>query len=253
MAMIRTVKELMTYLDRMVGVPFEEILSAIPSINYKESTPQQRKSLAGRIVETLLGEKSNSRMRADLRNLGIEVKSIPLELRGPTNGLLLNLTAREPTAITSGQAVFDDLSSSWRETHLFEKLRAVLWVPVMKHDLERYQTWYIRQPFVWMPSEDEELQLREDFEAIKAYVCGVLQHVVGKTDQMPEMDRHNGLYLRLGTKAKNATTRKDFNLAGVGTFREKPRAWYLRTALTNKLIEQNVRLRLTANDEEASI
>jgi DNA mismatch repair protein MutH len=250
--MIRTVKELMTYLDRMVGVPFEEILSAVPSINYEKSTPQQRKSLAGRVVETLLGEKANSRMRADLRSLGIEVKSIPLELRGPTNGVPLNLTAREPTAITSGQAVFDDLSSSWRETHLFEKLRAVLWVPIMKHDLERYEGWYIRQPFVWMPSEDEERQLREDFEGIKDYVYGALKHGLGKPDQMPDMDRRNGLYLRLGTKAKDATTRKDFNLAGVGTFREKPRAWYIRPALTNQLIAQNVRLRLDSIEEASS-
>lgn len=233
---MRTFRELMYLLASIEGVPFIELASEY-SLKWSDD-PKRRRALAGHLVEQVVDVEKNSRPEPDLTAFGVELKTIPVSIEQS------RLVVLEDTSVTASQVFAAIQSQAWRNSHLYEKLRTILFVPIVKQDVSAPDLWYVRTPFIWMPSLRAEQQLSEDYESIREAVLTLLRNAGPGRDRLIDLGGSgSGRYLRLGTKGAGGNQRTAFELIGVGEFEEKPRAWYLRKAFTAKLIDENVTYR----------
>ena len=198
-------------LDPAVGVPFNVLAHAlgIPL----PSDPRKRKAVGGDIAETLLEIAKNSIPRADLQALGTEVKTISLNtLSRP----------REWTKICAFNVDTAVAELDFRRSTVFKKLRSILFVPIMKADNARPDFWYLRPPFLWLPTEEQLDALEVDYRRIRAYAA---------RRDWSKLAGRGGLLLTLNTS--------DTSTAGKAES-EKRRAWWLTKDITNGICEQNL-------------
>ena len=99
---------------------------------------------------------------------------------------------------------------SLRYSSLYKKIRSILFVPVMKADNDAPDFWYLRPPFLWLPTEVQLDRMEEDYIEIQAAAV------------MADWSRLAGLpgnFLTLNTS--------DSRTAGK-TEEQKRRAWFLK-------------------------
>lgn len=198
-------------LDPVVGVPFKELAPALGMS--LPADPTRRKSVGGHLVEALLRIAKNSLRHADLEYLGTEVKTIPLNTRS---------TPRQWTKITAFKLQETSQQPDFRHTPLFGKLRSILFVPIMKADNEVPDFWYLRPPFLWLPTEEQLDLMEHDYVGI---------HKASRAEDWTKLTGRPGTYLTL--KTSDSTTKGK-------TDAEKKRAWWLTTDLTKLICEQNL-------------
>jgi DNA mismatch repair protein MutH len=155
---MKTFSELVRRYSEVQGVPFAELaeLLACPL----PPDPKRDKGYAGRLIEQIGGKAPDSSSAPDLDDFDIEVKTVPIGL---------DMVPREPTKITSlNPAALAE--EEWFTSHVYRKARVLLFVPVVKADLEDVAAWYVRRPFIWLPPASDLLQLQRDWEDIKELV-----------------------------------------------------------------------------------
>jgi DNA mismatch repair protein MutH len=192
-----------------------------------EGDPAHNKGHAGRLVHLLTGDDSKNAPAADLSNLGIEVKSIPVDSRD---------RVLEPTKV--GSIDFERLwRESWWESEAFQKLRAVLFVPVVKSDQSRPDLWYIRRPFLWLPSEAVLAHLKDDYDSLRGLVRE------GKSDEISSAypPEGQGDYLHPKPSHGKKDKYKVYSLGGKDIELER-RAWMLREKFTQPIVSANLKL-----------
>jgi DNA mismatch repair protein MutH len=198
-------------LDPVVGVPFRELARSLGLS--LPSDPKKRRGVGGELVETLLLIAKNSIPKPDLERLGTEVKSIPLNtLSRP----------REWTKITSFNLSKTKSESDFRRSSVFSKLRSILFVPVMKVDNRVPDFWYLRPPFLWLPTDEQLQTLDDDYSAI---------HTAAIAEDWSKLSGGPGTFLTLNTSS--STT------AGMSES-AKGRAWWLKGELTRQICFQNL-------------
>jgi len=225
---LKTVQELLYRCDQISGVPFSDLerFSAKPWIG----TSTQNKGWGGKLVERLVGGDAGGRPAADITNLGVEIKSIPI---GADARVLM------PTKIAhiNYQSLIDQ---EWWESSAFHKLRAILFVPIVKFDTKTYREWFIRGPFLWLPSEACLKQFKSDYDAVRNLV------VEGRFDEIhsAEPPVGQGVFLHPKPDARNASVdNRPIVIAG-GVYRPKPKAWMLRASFTRQIVLENLRVSL---------
>jgi DNA mismatch repair protein MutH len=175
--------------------------------------PTRRKAVGGHLVESLLSIAKNSLRHADLDYLGTEVKTIPLNTRS---------SPRQWTKVTAFRIDETSQQPDFRHTPLFGKLRSILFVPIMKADNDIPDFWYLRPPFLWLPTEEQLEQMETDYLGI---------HQACLTKDWTRLTGRAGTYLTL--KTSDSTTKGK-------TDAEKRRAWWLTADLTKTICEQNL-------------
>jgi DNA mismatch repair protein MutH len=198
-------------LDPAIGVPFAELSMALGVALPKD--PVRRKAAGGHIVETLLEIARNSIPKPDLIALGTEVKTIPLNTKS---------LPRQWTKISAFNLATTKKEPDFRRSSPFTKLRCVLFVPIMKADNENPDFWYLRPPFLWLPTEEQLAMLEADYERIQLAAMG---------EDWSRLAGRSGQYLTL--KTSDATT------AGKKA-EDKKRAWWLTKDLTDDICRQNL-------------
>lgn len=198
-------------LDPVVGVPFKDLAPVI-GVDFP-SDPRKRKAAGAKVVESLLRIAQNSIPMPDLEALGTEVKTIPLNTLS---------TPREWTKVTSFSLVKTKEQSEFRRSSVFKKLRSILFVPIMKANNDSPDYWYLRPPFLWLPSEEQLEKFDADYEKIRA--AAVAEDWSGLTGSP-------GTYLTLNTS--------DTTTAGKSEA-EKRRAWWLTKSVTDEICKQNL-------------
>jgi DNA mismatch repair protein MutH len=226
-SVIQTFKWLLDRLNEVQGVPFEEMARA-HGITW-DPEPKRNKGLAGKIVEAALGKKPDSASEPDLTYLGIEVKSIPI-YRG--------LEPRENTKITMFN-YGDVYDQEWEVSTAYHKLRNTLFVPIVKEDLERPDQWYIRSPFIWMPSLAAEKQLKQEYNEARKRVRNL-----AFDDLTSKSTGRDGFadWLVPNTAGRDSKDLTTFQINGV-SYTSKRRAWMLKKAFTRKILLENVSYR----------
>jgi DNA mismatch repair protein MutH len=224
---VETFEELSRRLDQIVGVPFGELGAAL-GVRWQGSATQN-KGWAGNLVDRLVGTDAGSQPEPDLTKLGLEVKTIPIG-RGPK--------VLQPTKVTmlNYRDVFDQ---DWWESDAFHKLRSVLFVPIVKFDIEHSDEWFIRHPFLWLPPGPVLHQFKQDYDSVRALV------VSGDFEKISSAKPPNGqgTYLHPRPAARNSAVRRSYKI-GNRTARLLPRAWMLRETFTQRLVTQNLQLEL---------
>src|SRR6185437_10190361 len=142
-------------LDPVVGVPFKELAATLGITLPREA--KRRKAAGGHLVEQLLDIAKNSFQHADLESLGTEVKTVSLNRVS---------RPREWTKVTAFNLIETQKQPDFRRTALYAKLRSILFVPIMKVDNPTPDFWYLRPPFLWLPSETQLGNMEADYERI---------------------------------------------------------------------------------------
>ena len=225
MKSVRTYKELAHRLDQIVGVPFAE-LSKFYSKTWKGS-PSQNKGWGGNMIDFLVGGDEGNASRPDISSLGIEVKSIPIDA---------STRVLQPTKVTALN-YRDILIEDWWRSNAFHKLRAVLFVPIVKGDAKKPDDWYIRRPFLWLPSTETLSRLESDYDTVRSLVRS------GRFEDISSAKPPKGQGVALHPKPSAADSSKRTKVLVAGTeYKVMPRAWMLRESFTEPIVRENLRV-----------
>jgi len=216
-----TTEELMHRADALAGKTIGEIAQL-----YKIKVPHDlkiKKGWQGQFLEQCLGADSGNLSQPDFNHLGIELKTLPIDLNGrveeSTYVCVLNLTEHQLL--------------QWSQSAVCKKLAHVLWIPIAKQSGQPVTESMIASPFLWKPSSDEQGSLRNDWEEAMNLVS------LGKVDQL---NARLGDVLQVRPKAANSrVTTKAYGSKGE-VIETLPRGFYLRAGFTQELLARNLKL-----------
>lgn len=182
---------------------------------------KRNKGWVGMLIERLLGASAGSKQEQDFANIGIELKTIPLN---SSNGKPL-----ETTFVCMAQLITNK-GITWEKSYVRYKLSRVLWIPIEAQIEIPIPQRRIGNPLLWSPNIDEERQLKQDWEELLDLI------VLGKIDNITSS---YGEVLQL--KHKSANNRA--LTAAIGEFGNIiftiPRGFYLKKCFTSRLLSRN--------------
>lgn len=183
-----------------------------------------KKGASGLIVENLLGLANNSSPKADLADIGVEIKVLPIQLH--------NLKAKEPTQIKmiNFMKIGDE---TWDDAEVRGKIDSIFWIaygvpkdPTTKKNASQ-DKYIILDWFIDVPDIHKQQVFKHDWEAIREYV------VRGDSDKL---SCSMGTYIEPKTKAKNNQDLTKAPDGRGGTILVRRRAFYFKKHYTNSNI-----------------
>ncbi|MFC0308231.1 DNA mismatch repair endonuclease MutH [Gallibacterium trehalosifermentans] len=175
------------------------------------------KGWVGNLIEIALGAKAGSKAEQDFSELGIELKTIPINQQG------------EPleTTFVCLAPLTDNHGVMWESSHVRYKLSKVLWIPVEGERSIPLAERRVGQPILWQPSVEEDAQLKQDWEELMEFI------VLGK---VKKINATLGEVLQLRPKGANSKALTK----GIGAKGEKidtlPLGFYLRKTFTGNIL-----------------
>ena len=178
------------------------------------------KGWTGILLELWLGASAGSKPEQDFAALGVELKTIPIDSRGRP----LETTFVCVAPLTGNSGV------TWESSHVRHKLQRVLWIPVEGERTIPLAARRVGAPLLWSPDEDEERQLRMDWEELMDLI------VLGEVERITA--RH-GEVLQLRPKAANSKALTEAIGARGETILTLPRGFYLKKNFTAALLARH--------------
>jgi len=181
---------------------------------------KREKGWVGMLLEVYLGAMAGSKPEQDFADIGIELKTIPIDRSGKP----LETTFVCVAPLTGNSGV------TWESSHVRHKLARVLWIPVEGERQIPLAERRIGAPLLWSPSAEEERQLRQDWEELMDLI------VLGKVETITA--RH-GEVLQLRPKGANSKALTE----AIGEFGQPimtlPRGFYLKKSFTRPLLARH--------------
>lgn len=200
--------------ETIAGLSFSQLASQL-GITIPQD-PLMRKGWIGMLMERALGSTAGTLALPDFHELGIELKTIPLNALGKPS---------ESTFITS-IPLLTLHQQTWKTSTCYAKLRRVLWVPVEDCVSIAFGDRRIGRAILWSPNEEEECILRQDWEMLSLMI---------NTGRLAEIDARMGTYLQIRPKAANARSLcYGFDEEGNQVL-TMPRGFYLRSVFTRQI------------------
>jgi DNA mismatch repair endonuclease MutH len=189
-----------------------------------------KKGASGLIVENLLGLKNNSSKKADLEELKVEVKVLPVQLN--------NFKAKEPTQIKMINFV-RVATENWENAEIRDKIETIFWIAYgVKKENGRnvsQDKYIILDWFIDVPDNDCQKIFKTDWEEIKSYI------VRGDGDKL---SCSMGVYIEPKTKGKNNQDKTPAPDGKGGTIMVRRRAFYFKKNYTNTKIINELEIKL---------
>jgi len=184
---------------------------------------QKNKGWVGLLLEQVLGATAGSRPEPDFIELGIELKTLPINQHGKPLETTFVCTA--PLTGLVG--------ATWLTSHIKQKLATVLWVPIIAEREIPLAERIIASPFLWSPTVEEQQLLAQDWQELTDMI------VLGKVEQITAK---HGQVLQLRPKAAHSNIKtKAFDLQGKPCL-VVPRGFYLKTQFTHKIVKNHLYL-----------
>ncbi len=209
-------KELLESASEIAGKTLQQIAN-----QQGLATPDNQlhhKGWAGQLLELSLGATASSRPEPDFQHIGIELKTLPLNRSG---------SPKESTFVCAIN--LSKIESHWEVSLVKHKLSRVLWIPIEADPEIPLAARRIGSPILWSPDEKQESSLKRDWQELMGMI------VMGELEQITA---HQGQYLQVRPKAANTRVLTK----GTGSEGEEiltlPRGFYLRTSLTNQILNQ---------------
>jgi DNA mismatch repair protein MutH len=190
-----------------------------------EAPPDLRraKGFVGQLVERALGAQRASRPGPDFQEIGVELKTLPVDARGrPVESTFV--------CTIPLRAVGD---VEWEHSPVRAKLQRVLFVPVEGEREKPVAERRVGSALLWSPSAEEEADLRFDWDELSGRIGrGEVESITG----------HLGRWLQVRPKAADShARRRAFDADGV-SFPVLPRGFYLRSCFTERIVRENYAL-----------
>ncbi|MGC3836619.1 DNA mismatch repair endonuclease MutH [Moritella viscosa] len=205
----RDINELMDRAQAIAGFNLQQIATL-----HQLSVPRdlrKEKGWIGQLLELHLGATAGSKPIQDFPELGVELKTIPIN----TQGKPLETTFVCVAPLTGNHGV------TWSTCNVANKLKQVLWIPVLgERDIPIAER-IVGSPLLWQPDALENMQLQEDWEELMDMIA------LGQVEQITA--RH-GKYLQLRPKAANNKVRTKAYGSEGEIIQVRPRGFYLKKA-----------------------
>lgn len=179
---------------------------------------RRNKGWIGILLEAALGATASSRAEPDFPQLGVELKTLPIDAQGLTKQSTFVATA----------PLDGSLARTWQDSWVRKKLSRVLWMPIVGDEAPGDRI--VGTPLLWTPDAEEEAQLRADWEE--------LTDLIG-TGQVWQLNARRGKVLQIRPKAARGDA-LTWTLDEEGEeVRENPRGFYLRQRFTRALLAKH--------------
>ena len=192
---------------------------------------KRHKGWVGLLLEHVLGATASSRPEPDFPHLGIELKTLPINIQGKPL----------ETTFVSVAPLVGLVGINWNNSWVRRKLSRVLWVPIIGENINNNTTEksiplaqrQIGSAFIWSPSVEEEHLLAMDWQELTDMIAlGNVEKIHGK----------HGQVLQLRPKAANSKAKtKAFDRHGK-PFMTLPRGFYLKIPFTQMILNKNLRV-----------
>lgn len=175
------------------------------------------KGTAGAVLEHALGATGGSAAVVDFPDLGVELKTIPVDEAG------VPIESTYVCTISLVDAEDQEWSASWARA----KLSRVLFVPLVGPVGIAWPKRTIGAAVLWSPTEEQESVLRADFDD----AIGLIG--IGRIE---ELTAHAGRWLQVRPKARDGSVRTIARGAEGESIATIPRGFYLRTKFTGAIL-----------------
>ncbi|HNU95807.1 MAG TPA: MutH/Sau3AI family endonuclease [Candidatus Magasanikbacteria bacterium] len=232
----KKLKALQKYIDIIEankGKTIGEIYKNIVGHNHEHF----KKGASGLIVENLLGLENNGSPLADLADLKVEIKVLPLQLK--------NLKVKEPTQIKMINFV-DVAKETWENAKIRDKIETIFWIVygvpknIETKKNESQDKYILLDWFIDVPDEEKQKIFKQDWELIQSYI------VQGKGDKL---SCSMGTYIEPKTKGKNNKDLTDAPDGKGGLTKVRRRAFYFKKNYTNKNVVPELDLSSVKNEK----
>lgn len=176
------------------------------------------KGWVGQLLEMNLGATAGSQPLPDFPELGIELKTLPIDHRGqPKESTYVSIVPlRALDALT------------WENSELRAKLMRILWIPVEAESSIPLPLRRIGMPVFWQINPQEEAVLRQDWQELMDMVAlGELEKITARL----------GTWLQIRPKGANAKSLAWGTSATGEKIATLPRGFYLRPAFTARILK----------------
>lgn len=207
--------QLLERANSLAGLTFAELADQLQRIIPSNTT--QAKGWMGGLIETYLGATAGPRPLPDFPELGIELKTIPINFMGKP---------LESTYVCVVPLQFDDCLH-FQDALVYKKLAHVLWVPIEGGREKSIAQRRIGQAFLWQPSPEDLSVLHNDWEEHMEKVrLGHIQSITA----------YDGTYLQIRPKAANRHCKR-LGIDAIGQLSPTlPLGFYLRPSFTQKIL-----------------
>jgi len=208
---LKSEEELIARCKAIEGLSFLQLATQLGI--FMPSEPLKRKGWLGQAIELALGATAGNKAIPDFSNLGIELKTIPINQLGKP---------AESTFVTS-IPLLTIQHERWETSQCFTKLKRVLWLPVEGDRAIDFPHRRIGRAILWSPSPEEEGVLCKDWLDLTLLI---------NTGRLAEISANMGEYLQVRPKAAHGKSLcYGFDEMGNKTL-TLPRGFYLRSRFT---------------------
>ncbi|QJC34685.1 hypothetical protein GJT95_02050 [Enterobacteriaceae endosymbiont of Donacia crassipes] len=177
------------------------------------------KGIIGKLIEYYLtGEKQNNKLNQDIPYLGIEIKTITVNLKNK----ILNdcFICSFPLLIKK--------SLSFYKNQLYKKISKILWIPIITKNINTPMLKKkIGNPFFWEPSIKDKIKLNNDWNnLIKLLIMGQLKNI----------NYYNGYMLIVKNKSNKKQLTKTIDQNGKFLY-ISPKAFYFKKKYLSSLLK----------------
>jgi len=213
----KTQAELLARTSLIAGLSLAELAHT-----HAQSVPSSllhAKGWVGQLIEQSLGASAGSRAEPDFPQLGIELKTLPINANG---------YPKETTYVCT--VPLNEPATSWESSWLRQKLNKVLWLPIEADPELAIAQRRIGTAILVELSPQQDEQLKQDW----------LEHMeLIATGRISEICAQHGTYLQVRPKAANNKALRETTDEDGQIIKTLPRGFYLRTAFTAEILAQH--------------
>lgn len=180
---------------------------------------KRNKGWVGQLLEAALGATAGSLSEPDFQNLGIEMKTLPLNRQG---------RPKESTYVC--MVPLNTAGETWENCWVRRKLDRVLWLPLEAESSIPLGRRRIGSAILWSPDAGQLQQLQQDWEELMDMIS---------TGDLDRMSAKIGRYLQIRPKAADSHIRTGVITDQGRWGATQPRGFYLRTCFTQTILDNN--------------
>ncbi|MCX8671717.1 DNA mismatch repair endonuclease MutH [Gilliamella sp. B2865] len=212
-------QELLNRAEMAAGYSFAEIAQYV-NIPIPANLNKQ-KGWVGNLIETYLGANAGSKAEQDFSNLGIELKTIPVNKEGKP----LETTFVSVIPLMANHGVI------WETSHVKYKLSKVLWIPIEGERSIPLAERKVGKPILWTPTLEQEQQLKQDWQELMDMIA---------LGQVEKITARYGTYLQIRPKAANGKALTEAIGENGEIILTRPRGFYLKKSFTSQILQNSI-------------
>lgn len=209
--------ELLTRCQALAGLTLGQIATQA-SVRVPQNLLRD-KGWVGQLLETVLGATAGSKAEPDFPQLGIELKTLPIDHSGKP--LESTYVCVAPLTGVAGLR--------WQESWVYHKLQNVLWVPILAERGIPLAERMVGSAFLWHPDAEQSCLLQQDWEELMEQITlGGVANIRGA----------QGKVLQLRPKAANSRALTNAVGAAGEPILTLPRGFYLKASFTADILRR---------------